>query len=738
MRKYRKTFRQCLDKNRAWAYQEIIVEALVILWFSCHISVKLGTRIYPEWKATRLDPSRLTTSDNVLLSVLNGQNGCFWDSMVASWKPTPPVIATGNENVAVTNNTGRAVVGYVATFAAVCTTAIVGVSVGLSLFVNRRWNFPQFKQHLPYCQRITAFFRYDKNRQYYWADYKDPNASRIIFVLLHLVLAVVNTLCFVWVWCIVCALPVVTAASILVAVVIRFAGEDAVFPCSVLFICLLGVHCTGRIWGVWMTECYSTWLRKKFGAIGWRDGPKLAAHPVVPSGSPHPMALEKDMPIKERRARRGHWLQYSMFVFLFACAIVDGNVRRPLFMMFPQIDYLVSTVSDTLTSSGSSGTEGAPTNWTYWTWVNRTVEHCRPSPQTGFAQNLAMMSYWTDLAYEELRGSTSSKSILLMGFASSLSPLVDWISMVWTGLLVVLSDAPLTLLLMLEALIIGVVIAVILVLVAVILVLTVLNFLYTVVAAVIKSIFHQRRSRMESATHIHYYDAMENGQMGPENRDGSKDDVGVGTCYCKHSNQGFIEKTRVEPSEQDKYVDCSLGEVDPEEHQACSAKRQPALPASDKMSDCAQKDAQIIREPFCVCSLWANLQCAVITLLRQNIAGVILPFPVVAFFLPERLQLPGLLMLLMAYLLWNYGEMIRILLQLLKEKRIDDAAEKQEEEQKRKEMAKPEIAEDCANCVEDGGAKIIPISCLPLSTTFSDTNITLSDPVTRIIINPLE
>ncbi|XP_055349550.1 uncharacterized protein LOC129596334 [Paramacrobiotus metropolitanus] len=103
--------------------------------------------------------------------------------------------------------------------------------------------------------------------------------------------------------------------------------------------------------------------------------------------------------------------------------------------------------------------------------------------------------------------------------------------------------------------------------------------------------------------------------------------------------------------------------------------------------DCARKSAC---RPFCVCSLWASLQCAGIIILRQFLCWQSMPFTVVAFFLPERVQLPGVLLLLTVYMLWRYWEFISLVRRNLKEEKADEAAEKRASNEKSEYKTKSE------------------------------------------------
>ncbi|XP_055349507.1 uncharacterized protein LOC129596296 [Paramacrobiotus metropolitanus] len=712
MRKYRRTLRQRLDNNRKWAYQEIMVEALVVLWIACEISAKLGTRIYPQWRTTRVDPSRMSETGKNLLRLVNGENGCVWDSMVSTWKQSAPITTASDETTGVVTSTTRAVVGYVATFAAICTTAILGVSVGLSLFVNRHWRFPRFTQHLPCCQRITAFFGYDKNRQDYWADYKDPNVPRIVFLLLHLVLLGANFACFVWVWLAVCALPVVSVSRMLVLVTINNLGEEATFPCWVLFVCVLSVHCTGRIWGVWMPECYSTRIRNETRAFS-KD--KLQSDFRTKQSMPHrllgAMQTTNDMPRKEKRARRGCFLSYTAFVVALACSAVISNTPSPQFAL---PDDIFSTLINSTTLHAPAA------NWTNGTLMGHNdTESCLPSPKTRFTETQAMLSYWVNFTYDGQNTSNASiNTELLASFSPSFSPVVEWLFMLWCFLLLLISGMPPILLGLLEVIVLGGLIAIGLIGVTVVLAIVVWRYVSRFLVAVFYRVWYGK-SRSKCRRYGHWFDFeadhLRRASGAPDQPDYICKECGeeffhVGITGC--CNEATGSDDRVSSGVVDSQL--SITDTTGTNHPAsqCDADEQQSNITAERMVLEASKDrtskkgaaaftaidctAMSACPPFCVCSTWASLQCAAISLTRQMLCWLCLPFPIVGFFLPERLQLPGLLLLLTAYMLWNYWELISVLWWNSREEKADEAAEKRANGGNQEKKEKGDVRKKCA------------------------------------------
>ncbi|XP_055349509.1 uncharacterized protein LOC129596298 [Paramacrobiotus metropolitanus] len=425
-KKVPKTLRHRLQ-NRDWAHQEIITEALVVLFIACQVSVKFGNRVFPEWGNSRVDPDAKSRLDWLLENFGYEMDGCIWDSIMAPWTSPKGLIILDTPSTSSSPNQLKAIFAYVATFATVCVTAILGMSLGCSLFINRRWQAPTWQYHLRCCGHITAFFCYNKNSRGYFENIVEPQASRWLFVGLHLVLLAANFMCFIWVWLVLCALPVVSIAALVFFAVAQIVGEGAVFPCCVILVILLALHCTGRIWGLWMTGCYLAWVNKK---IRRYCGMELFTKTPIPDCLPDTMERNPDAPIDEIWKRRLLACFVSTLMLTYGCTAVQNNADL-LLAKFPQANYVLSAFS-----GSDSG------NWSYWTLVNCTG--CCTNGGSGLSQSGAMLSYWTDLAYDQLHAN-SSNAALLAGFAPSLSPVVGWVFMAWTGLVAFLGALPLTL-----------------------------------------------------------------------------------------------------------------------------------------------------------------------------------------------------------------------------------------------------------------------------------------------------
>ncbi|XP_055357201.1 uncharacterized protein LOC129602232 [Paramacrobiotus metropolitanus] len=312
-------------------------------------------------------------------------------------------------------------------------------------------------------------------------------------------------------------------------------------------------------------------------------------------------------------------------------------------------------------------------------------------------QNTAMLSYWVALAYDELRVSNSSNAPLLVSFAASYSPAVDWFFLVWSGMLVLLSGAPPLLTVTVEAVIIGGLIAIGLLGIAAGLVFGILLIIYRVGMAAVDRVRYGRRSKCRR--NGHWFDPEADDLRRAIGAPGQPDHI-CSECgeeyYCGATvddievadANGSNATDSVEGSQlsikDNTLANLPASEEETDEQQISRTGQQAALPAlmefvlvdmkaADTAIDCARKSAC---RPFCVCSLWASLQCAGIIILRPFLCWQTMPFTVVAFFLPERVQLPGVLLLLTVYMLWRYWEFSSVIRRNLKEKKADEAAVK--------------------------------------------------------------
>ncbi|XP_055335040.1 uncharacterized protein LOC129586068 [Paramacrobiotus metropolitanus] len=274
MGKPAKTFTVVLNRDLTWAYHEIITEALAVLWIGCHLSVKFGTRFFPDWELTRIDPDNYTGLDGLLWFLLR-QNitGCVWDDLVSNWKPSSSQAVTSTVAGSLLS-AARANIGYIGAVATVVITVLLGVSIACSAWVNRHWRFPRWTQHLPCCHRITAFLGYSMTNDPDDSDgwNADPDTSRCRFEILN-VLFMASMSAVLGIWAVFCALPAVIVSALTVAC-IGHCIDDAMFPVTAAGFCLLALH------------------RKDLGIVDGRDVFHVGArNHQEGNGSPAPAAV---------------------------------------------------------------------------------------------------------------------------------------------------------------------------------------------------------------------------------------------------------------------------------------------------------------------------------------------------------------------------------------------------------------------------------------------------------------
>ncbi|XP_055345055.1 uncharacterized protein LOC129592925 [Paramacrobiotus metropolitanus] len=124
--------KQLAELNVNLAYEDILVQAVLVLWLAVPISMKLGCRLFPEWQSSGLDPNSVTDIDPVLEIFGFNTDDCIWDRMVQPWTQSVH-LAYGSHSPAGSRRT----VGYLAAYMLWCCTIILGVSLVGGLLVNR-------------------------------------------------------------------------------------------------------------------------------------------------------------------------------------------------------------------------------------------------------------------------------------------------------------------------------------------------------------------------------------------------------------------------------------------------------------------------------------------------------------------------------------------------------------------------------------------------------------------------
>ncbi|XP_055349521.1 uncharacterized protein LOC129596307 [Paramacrobiotus metropolitanus] len=422
MGKYRKTIGDFLNRDHKWAYQEIIAESIVVLWFALQIALKFGTRFFPEWQNTRLDPDYKTGLDSILAELGYPVDGCIWDEIVSSWIPTTADTVADSESTpdpAADDHRGR--LGYVAVFITVCAAVLLSVSVGCSLLVNRNWRYSPWKKHCRWVNHIP--FATWSHQLPTWVSF----IERFLYLLVVLFIASVCAL----VWLVLRVLPVVLMGGTAAALAIKTCGLKAVFPCCVLLMNIFCIYCTGRIWGLWMKETYFSWISNKLRRM---RGTALVKDSVAVEEAPLAAAEITSPPTTPKKTILGilfyrYWATLLKLSFLLCWCYAVIETIRPIEIFIPP--------SDSLRRS-----------WDWWSLFVRafypngtaTGETYCITYQTGMMRvPQAMLSYWVDLDYP--RWNTSHPALLSL-YSSTYSPLTYEVLWRWIWILPWLSNLP--------------------------------------------------------------------------------------------------------------------------------------------------------------------------------------------------------------------------------------------------------------------------------------------------------
>ncbi|XP_055350291.1 uncharacterized protein LOC129596911 [Paramacrobiotus metropolitanus] len=444
------TFHDVLNRDLNWAYHEIITEALCVLWIGCQLSLKFGSRFFSEWELTRIDPDKYTDLDR-LLWLLLGQNltGCAWDDVVSHWKPSLPQTVTNTATV----NPSRANAGYIGAFAMVVITVLLGVSVLCSACVNRHWRIPRWTQHLRNCRRFTTWcgFRTTCNGED-WGFEVDANQSIWGSTMFSVLVFYAGIFVFSGLWLVFCALPVVIVAGLTVACIGLHCSEEAVFPASVVVFCLLAVHCTGRIWGLWMNGTYLMQFHEMIRNV---TGVRLIFQPftaIQSQEAAHKTEASADNPSPVSRLK---WLSTLIMVVApaFYCVLnhcLDMLPRVPVFKVWMDsfsgwMNSLISFISFSSLASAQNESTSVPesTSLPYWTYL--TCTECCDNYETGMSQATVMLSYYVDLHYP--RWKTTYPALLAL-FDTVFSPVTERLYVAWMGIVGTVVGLPIILLVM--------------------------------------------------------------------------------------------------------------------------------------------------------------------------------------------------------------------------------------------------------------------------------------------------
>ncbi|XP_055330563.1 uncharacterized protein LOC129582957 [Paramacrobiotus metropolitanus] len=648
--------RKCLiyfmDKEMWSSYPEILTESALVLWFACQICLKFGLRVLPEWRTSRLDPDNHNNFDSLLELSGHKVNSCFWEDVMSGWTQPHPVAvhrsALAGLDVLVPTAASRAF-AYVTTWMTVALTAVVTVSLVLLVCVNRRWTSPVSKHQISHCRELAAWI----GKHSWVADECTPPldimillyvvalgglfcllfTNDMVFVaipvvvvawqtirsagmilgpsavhpccsattemsiyqilLMHAVTSAFSFSVYYGIWILCSAVPVVLLAWMAVVLAVTVCGTSAVLPGCMVFVIVLAVYCAGRIWGLWMNETYFALIKRKIRQI--RQSPAVESIRKHLSNDP---LHKKAFAGTDKHQRQAQWERAacSFKVFTLGCFAVCYYVW-PLCQGFP---FIFRWQTDT----GSS-------NWTYWRTVN-TTGTCNKHGTT-FDQNAAMLSYWVDLQSEELQSAHTANSDLLASFTPSFSSAVGWIFLVWCGALSGLSHVPFEALICVE------------------------NIVFVIAILVIGGLLVRN---------------------------------GVRACYKKWRRR-VVSQRKKNAADSDKSWNSLTAELVSDDIETGNEvanqeiSRKEARPGARVTAACTQKtdtpkntDLTVscclcTRLRYCIYEGVSNVWLFLLTT-HCPLVGLVLSYSLVGLFLPERFQLPGLLLLLTAYSIWMY------------------------------------------------------------------------------------
>ncbi|XP_055330698.1 uncharacterized protein LOC129583032 isoform X2 [Paramacrobiotus metropolitanus] len=288
---------------------------------------------------------------------------------------------------------------------------------------------------------------------------------------------------------------------------------------------------------------------------------------------------------------------YSLLSFNFGCIAGYYNIW-PLYQRF--------------SCDSQAQTETERTNWTCWQRVN-TTGICS-NYGTRFDQVTAMLSYWVDLQSQELRSQHTANSALLTSFTPSFPLAVGSVLRVWCGVLFAVSSVPFTVLQYAEGITLG-------------------------IAAVI------------GAGLLIY--------------------ACVRACYNK-CRRGFPSQRDVETGDRDESQLLSVSVAterkvsvvtadtctEPSQHPQCGiASKHNAQGCVQHTFKHPMPQTTETTEPFCLCEPLVMAWSGIVVTHGPLVCGCILPYSLGGLFLPEYLQLPGLLLLLTACAIWMYCQL---------------------------------------------------------------------------------
>ncbi|XP_055327635.1 uncharacterized protein LOC129580902 [Paramacrobiotus metropolitanus] len=388
-----KGLHSALSQDLSWSYPEILLEALIVTWWSAQISIKLGERFFPAWWSTRTDPLFYRVGLVDIDGILGYKNrGCYWDKVTSFWSSHNGTDCRNNSLPLLDRMPSAQTlqVGFAGACCVLTATAVLLVSLLCSIIVNREWKLPDFTAHVPLLHKARGWFHQDPGTAPTDNDAEAPgstslednlestSAERIstttnycagaLRSLRHVIAGLLFISLFI-LWLLVSMLPLILGVVVVRTVISKY-GVQAVFPCYVVFIVLFAIYSSGRLWGLWMTTGYRAWVSEKLRGCGTElvtDMPEHTAEILLPFDRTSGDADDSSGTCEQAvLMRRGNILRNRLirrnFALYLGCAGMWLSIHPMYSVVFPDdpltLDNIDKFVEEWLTGKRSSSWKG--------------------------------------------------------------------------------------------------------------------------------------------------------------------------------------------------------------------------------------------------------------------------------------------------------------------------------------------------------------------------------------------
>ncbi|XP_055330630.1 uncharacterized protein LOC129582999 [Paramacrobiotus metropolitanus] len=607
MVKFYKTIQRFLRRDLDWAYQETLMESCFVIFFAYYMAcLSSGFRIFPERQSSCMEVSESTTLNTTSLPGGAAVNVSYGDRLNSteiqlsnlSRKPDKLVHMIPVQPAATP-------LGFIAACVTSGLATILAVSLACSLMVNRQWRYSIGQLHMPYCRKITVFFGYG-NKAEGVADFLDARYHPLR-VALNAVVLVVMWFCLVMLCYFMAMMPVLLSELLLTQLIISVFGPESEFPYRILVACFLCVHSTGRIWGLWTQKAYFSCINDDISEVyGWKIF--RAERMKEPKFPPLPSSFQKKSrgPYLHSGPNIIKQMQVGAASFLF---IIVTMKAWPICAKFLHVGHWksVSNLED---------------------WANYFIVTERPTADccgcdcelpTRYKPGAAMLSYWACQVSEQFVSENDTSSISSARTLLATAYTVGW-PLVWSGTLLLLSGLPCALVCTCGGLI-------------------AIMILDANLFEGWKKTFNPTVSRSNRNAEQDAEEAGDDAHPQPTNTFNM-------TKFYAFCGGVFPEAM--------KWTVTQLKDLN-QERSTMSEEAYFSVMDSIFLGALA-----ISRElHFCVCASWGECVLYPLIALSPYLWCSYLPTTLVEVFLPEHLQLPGLLLLLTGILLWAYRLLVQ-------------------------------------------------------------------------------